>query len=77
MRTIGRWSGSMIIIRTAVISITPYLTDQGEHTALYKINNNVHIKISKIINCVIIILYSSRAHTHTRAPAHYTHKHTY
>ena len=27
----------MIIIMIAVISIDPYLTDKGEHTALYKI----------------------------------------
>ena len=29
---------------TAVISIVLYLTDKTEHTALYKINKNVHIK---------------------------------
>ena len=35
--------------RIAVISIAPYVTDMGEHTALYKINNNVYIENSKII----------------------------
>ena len=30
-----------------VISIAAYLTDKGEHTALYKINKNVYIEISK------------------------------
>ena len=28
----------------AVISVALYLTDKGEHTALYKINENVYIK---------------------------------
>ena len=41
----------MIII--AVISIAPYDTINGEHTALYKININVYIKTSEII-----IIYS-------------------
>ena len=31
----------IITIIITVISIAPYLTDKGEHTALYKINNNV------------------------------------
>ena len=39
----------IIIIIIAVIFITPYLTDSGEHTALYKINKNVCIKTSKIM----------------------------
>ena len=63
------------IIITAVISIAPYLTDKGEHTALYKINHNVYIKTSKIINYIVVILYSSHTtytHTHT-----HTHTHTY
>ena len=30
---------------TAVISIVPYLTEKGEHTAPYKINDNVYIVI--------------------------------
>ena len=34
----------IIIIIIAVISIAPYLTDKGEQTSLYKINNNVYIK---------------------------------
>ena len=29
---------------SGVISIAQYLTDKGEHTALYKTNNNVYIK---------------------------------
>ena len=39
----------MIIITISVISKAPYLTDKGEHTALYKISKNVYIKILKII----------------------------
>ena len=42
----------------AVISIPPYLTDMGVNTAFYNINNNVYIKTSKIINYIVIILYS-------------------
>ena len=34
------------VVITAVISMAPYLTDKGEHTALYKINKNVYIKTS-------------------------------
>ena len=30
-----------------IISILPYLTDEGEHTALYKINEKVYIKPEK------------------------------
>ena len=36
----------IIIIITAVSCIVQYVTDQGEHTALYNINNNVDIKAS-------------------------------
>ena len=46
----------MIIIMTkiiAIISIAPYLTDMGEHAALYKTNKNVYIKTSKSV-----IMYS-------------------
>ena len=39
-----------------VISIMLYLTIKDEHTALYKINNNVYIKTAKIINDIVIIL---------------------
>ena len=54
---------------TAVISIALY------HTVLYKINNNVYIKTSNIINYIIIILYSSHTHTHTHTHTHiYTQK---
>ena len=34
----------VIMVIIAVISIAPYLTDKGEHTALYKISNNVYTK---------------------------------
>ena len=62
--TLGLYvSRTRIII--AVISIALYLTDMGELTALYKINNNVYIKTSKIINYVVIILYHTHTHTHT------------
>ena len=33
----------------AVISTALYLTDKGEHNALYKAHNNVYIKTSKIM----------------------------
>ena len=39
----------LITIITAVFSISLYLADKGERTALYKINKNVYIKTSKII----------------------------
>ena len=41
----------IIIIIIAVISIVPYLTDNGECTALYKINKNAYSRseTSKII----------------------------
>ena len=72
----------LLLIITAVISIASYLTDKGEHTAFYKINNNVYIKTSKIINYyIVLILYSShthhiRKHTHTHTHAR-THTHTH
>ena len=71
----------LLLIITAVISIASYLTDKGEHTAFYKINNNVYIKNSKIINYyIVLILYSShthhiRKHTHTHTRTH-AHTHT-
>ena len=37
----------IIMVIIAVISIVPCLTGKGEHTALYKINNNVYVQISK------------------------------
>ena len=43
----------MIII--LAISVVLYLTDKGE---LYKINSNVYVKTSKMINHIVIILYS-------------------
>ena len=57
-----------IVIIIAVISIVPYLTDKGEHTTLYKINNNVCIKTSQTMNYTVIIMYS--AHTHTWKECH-------
>ena len=39
-----------------VISIAPYRTDKGEHTALYKVNNNVYIKTSKIRNYTVFLV---------------------
>ena len=38
---------TIIITITVPISIVPYLTYKGEHTALCTINDNVDIKISK------------------------------
>ena len=35
------------IITITVISITPHLTDKGEHAAFYKIYTNVYIKPQK------------------------------
>ena len=43
------------IITIAVISTAPYLTDKGEHRALYKINNDLHTKTSKIFNYIVIM----------------------
>ena len=48
-RVKSRFRIIIIIIITVVISIAPYIADKGEHTALYKINNNVYSKTSKII----------------------------
>ena len=56
----------IIIIIIAVISIGPYLTDNGEHITLYNINNNVFIKTSKIINYTVMIFFT-RTHAHTHA----------
>ena len=44
----------MKIIIIAVISIAPDLTDKSEH-ALYKINNNMYLKTSNMINYIIIL----------------------
>ena len=52
------WEGNAIlivdnsdvrIIIIVVISIAPYLTDKGKHTALYKISKDIYIKASKMI----------------------------
>ena len=46
----------IITIIKAVISIAPYLTEKGEHTALYEINNcNVYNKTSTTVNSIVII----------------------
>ena len=37
---------SFLIKTIAVISIAPYLTDKGEHTALYKTNRDDYVKTS-------------------------------
>ena len=37
-----------MIIRITIISIAPYLTGKGEHSALYKIYKNVFIKLKQI-----------------------------
>ena len=60
----------------AVNSIAPYLTDKGLHTALYKINNNVHIKTSKWYkfnrhDIVFLTHHTTNTHTHS----HTTHVH--
>ena len=39
----------LLLLLIAVISIAPYLTGTGEHTALYKINKSVCIKTSEIV----------------------------
>ena len=44
----------LLIIIIAIISVALYLTDKGEHTVLYKINNNGYIKTWKIINYIVI-----------------------
>ena len=65
----------MIIV---VISVALHLANKGEHTMLYKIQNNVYIKTSKIINYIVIILYSSHTHTYACMCVHaHTHSHTH
>ena len=67
---IAELTTSWMIIRIliiVVISVAPYLTNKGEHTVLYKINNNLYIKTSKGINYIVIILYFSHAHARTHA----------
>ena len=39
----------IIVIIIAAVYIAPYLTDNDEHTALYKINKNVYTETSKTI----------------------------
>ena len=60
----------MIIMVITVISIMLYLTNKDEHTALYKINNNVYIKTAKIINDIwsshMHVCMHTHTHTHTR-----------
>ena len=50
-------SSVILLIMTAVTSITPYLTDKCEHTPLYKINKTVHIRTSKMIIIQLMMLY--------------------
>ena len=47
----------IIMIIITVIFIAPYLPNKvkGEHTALCKINNDVYIKTSKIINYIVVV----------------------
>ena len=54
-----------------VISMARYLTDKGEHTALYKDKKNVYTKTPKIILYSHIVL-----NTHTRTDAR-THSRSY
>ena len=64
---------SVTIITIVIISIALYLTDKGEHTALYKINKGVSIKTSEIMINIVIILYKFLAHhtcTHTHTHMH-------
>ena len=62
----------MIMIIIAVISVAPYLTDKGDLTALYKINNNGYIKNLNINelgshNTVFLARARARPPTHTLA----------
>ena len=57
----------IMMMMMAVISIAPNLTDKGEYTTIYKSNNNVYIKTSKIIYIVILSYSSYTTHTHTGA----------
>ena len=64
------------MVMIAVISIVPYeayLTNKGEHTALYEISKIVYLKPSKNNDYVLVILYSlytKSAPTHTHAHTH-------
>ena len=65
------WNKFLLII-IVVIFIAPYLTDRGEHTTLYKNNNNVYIKTSKIVydHNIVFLTHAcahTRTHTHTHA----------
>ena len=60
----------MIMIIIAVISKTWYLTDEGEHTVIYKIKN--YIKPQNNIESQYCILRTLNPHTH----AHTTRTHT-
>ena len=70
-----------IIITIAVISTAPYLTSHGVDLALDMIDNNMHIKRSKIADDIVMILYSSnktQPHKDTQSPTHtHTHTHTH
>ena len=69
-----------------IMIIARYVTEKGEHTALYEINKNV-CTVKTIKYCINTIVYSPRArarahtHTHTHTHTHYlslshTHTHT-
>ena len=64
--------GCQVMVMIAVISIVPYLTSKGEHTALYEISKIVYIKPSKNNDYVLVILYS----LHTISTPTHTHAHT-
>ena len=61
------------MVMIAVISIVPYLTNKGEHTALYEISKIVYLKPSKNNDYVLVILYS----LHTISTPTHTHAHTH
>ena len=72
-------SFSLIVKIIMVISIGLYVTDKGEHTVPYKINNSVYIKTSKndkLYSCNIVFLVLTHALmcvsmcTHTYACMH-------
>ena len=69
-------SNNSTIIIIAVIAIALHLTYKGEHTALCRMNNNEYIKISKVINYIVIVLYSSHTTPLRTHPSTHTHTHT-
>ena len=49
----------IIILTIVVVSLTPYLTDTGEHIALCKINKNVYTETSYIITRSLLQLWGA------------------